>query len=62
MKEVDLQKFKNYLKSRIDDFDYDINENQMISDAVKQECRIRKNEVLRIIEDLETWYEVIPKR
>lgn len=58
MKELDLQKFKNYLKSRIDDFDYDINENQMISDAVKQESRIRKNEVLRIIEDLETWYDV----
>lgn len=58
MKEVDLQKFKNYLKSRIDDFDYDISENKMISDAVKHECRIRKTEVLRILEDLDIWFEV----
>ena len=57
MNQDDLQRFLNYLESRIADFDFDINDNQMISDAVKHECSIRKKEVLRIKEDLSTWFD-----
>ena len=57
MNQDDLQRFLNYLESRIADFDFDINDNQMISDAVKYECSIRKKEVLRIKEDLSTWFD-----